>query len=89
VAGVSPWRFVAGVAIGRGLRYGAEAWLARWYGDRAMEFVRQHLVDVLVPLAIAALVAVLWWAWRRKVGHTESGDLRNVEAPSAAALDVE
>lgn len=57
VADLRPVTFVLAVALGRGFRYGAEAWMAYAYGDRATEFVRNNLPIVSLWLAIFILVA--------------------------------
>lgn len=54
LAGVRVPRFVAAIAIGRGLRYFTEGVLALWYGDRAMEFIREN--GPSVALAVTAMV---------------------------------
>jgi membrane protein YqaA with SNARE-associated domain len=67
LAGVRRSRFVIAVAAGRGLRYGGEALLAKWYGDAALRFLEQNLITWLLPIAgAAAVVAVGWWVWRRR-----------------------
>ncbi len=42
VAGISVGRFTLAIAIGRGLRYFGEGLLAIYYGDQAMEFIRDN-----------------------------------------------
>jgi membrane protein YqaA with SNARE-associated domain len=42
VAGISVGRFVAAIAIGRGVRYFVEGYLAIRYGDRAIDFIRDN-----------------------------------------------
>ena len=62
VAGVTPRRFLAAVAVGRGLRYTGEAWLARTYGPDAMDFAQANAARVLpgalAVVAVAITVAV-------------------------------
>ena len=66
VSGLRPLPFLAAVGLGRGLRYGGEAWLARTYGDAALDFVRQNAFSLLWPaLGLALVVAGGWWLWRR------------------------
>lgn len=55
-AGISTGRFVAAIAIGRGIRYFGEATLAVWYGDRAMVFLQEN--GQTVSLSLAILLAV-------------------------------
>jgi membrane protein YqaA with SNARE-associated domain len=67
VADLRPATFIMAVGLGRGFRFGAEAWLAYYYGDRAMGFVTDNLpiasmvVAGLVVVGAAALVV-----WRRR-----------------------
>lgn len=56
LAGIRVPRFVAAIAIGRGLRYFTEGMLALWYGDRAMEFIRENGTPVALGV-VAILVA--------------------------------
>ena len=67
VSGVSTVRFLGAVALGRGLRYCGEAWLARVYGDRALTFVTENASRVFLP-ALLVLVAgiAIWWLWHRR-----------------------
>jgi membrane protein DedA with SNARE-associated domain len=67
VARVHPLTFIVAAMIGRGFRYGSEALLAYWYGERASQFIRQNLP--LVSLWLAATIAVLgllYVLWRRR-----------------------
>lgn len=67
VADVSPGLFVVAVVIGRGFRYGVEAFLAFWYGADAIAFVERNMTTA--TLGFAAAVAVLALAvivWRRR-----------------------
>jgi membrane protein YqaA with SNARE-associated domain len=50
------WQFVAAIGLGRGVRYIAEALLARWYGQQAMTFLNENLRPV--SLAVAAVVVL-------------------------------
>jgi len=66
VAGISPWRFSAAVAIGRGVRYFGEGWLALRYGEGAITFLHEHARTVsLVVLSGCAIGVVAYLAWRR------------------------
>jgi len=63
-AGITPGRFAAAVAIGRGGRYLAEALLALKYGDQAIEFVHNHAAGVSLTAVIllgAAFLGYLLW----------------------------
>lgn len=66
-AKVSPWRFGAAIAIGRGIRYFGQGYLAVRYGERAAVMVRENGTLVGVALAVFALVAgVSYYLWRRR-----------------------
>lgn len=54
-ASVSPWKFVAAIAIGRGIRYFGQGYLAVLYGEKATDLVREHGTTVGVGLAALAL----------------------------------
>jgi membrane protein YqaA with SNARE-associated domain len=67
IAEVRPATFALAVAVGRGFRYGGEAWLAYRYGDRASEFIRTNLPVVSLWFAGAVLllgVGVMVWQRR-------------------------
>ena len=69
VGGVGPGMFALAVAIGRGLRYGIEGWLARVYGAKAADLIKENATAVslwLLAVAIAAGLVFVWW--RRRVG---------------------
>jgi membrane protein YqaA with SNARE-associated domain len=55
-AAVSPVRFGIAVAIGRGIRYFGQGYLAVLYGERAAEFMQAHGSAIGVGLAVAAVV---------------------------------
>ena len=60
VAGISVPRFLIAITIGRGIRYFGEGALALYYGDRAMDFMRENARVValsMVGLLVAGLVA--------------------------------
>ena len=60
VAGISVPRFVVAITIGRGIRYFGEGALALYYGDRAMDFMRENARVValsMVGLLVAGLAA--------------------------------
>jgi membrane protein YqaA with SNARE-associated domain len=63
-AGISTGRFVFAMAVGRGIRYFGEAWLAYAYGDAALEFLDANgrIVSLGLVLALAAALAgyLLW-----------------------------
>ncbi len=67
VAEISPARFAIAIAIGRGGRYFAEALLALWFGDRALDFVNHNTRTVLYSvLGLIAAGAVGYWLWTRQ-----------------------
>ena len=69
VAKVRPATFVAAVAIGRGLRYGGEAWLAYKYGEQAKTFITENAPVVglvLATLLVAGTLAFIVWRRRRR-----------------------
>lgn len=69
VADLRPLTFLMAVALGRGFRYGAEAWLAYVYGERATEFVRNNLPTVSAVLALVILIGGIGLVlWRRRSG---------------------
>ena len=66
-AAVSPVRFGIAVAIGRGIRYFGQGYLAVLYGEQAAEFMKAHGAAIGIGLAAAALViGVAVFYWRRK-----------------------
>jgi membrane protein YqaA with SNARE-associated domain len=56
-AAVSPIRFGLAVAIGRGIRYFGQGYLAVLYGEQAAQFMKDHGTALGVGLAAAAVVA--------------------------------
>ncbi len=67
MSGVPPRRFLAAIAVGRGLRYTGEAWLARTYGPHAMDFVQANAAQLLPLVAVlVALGLAGWWIHRRR-----------------------
>ena len=70
VAGMSPGRFSATVAVGRGARYAVLGILAVRYGDLALAFAREHGVAMaltVVGLLLAGLAAYLIWSRRAQI----------------------
>lgn len=55
-AEVSPLKFGVAVAIGRGIRYFGQGYLAVLYGEQAAEFMQAHGSAVGIGLAVTALV---------------------------------
>jgi membrane protein YqaA with SNARE-associated domain len=68
-AAVSPIRFGVAIAIGRGIRYFGQGYLAVLYGEQAAEFMRAHGAALGLGLAAAAiLAAVILVFLRRRYG---------------------
>jgi membrane protein YqaA with SNARE-associated domain len=66
-AKVAPWRFGTAIAIGRGIRYFGQGYLAVLYGQRAAEMVRENGTIVGIALALFALiVGVSYYLWQRR-----------------------
>ena len=55
-AEVSPLKFGLAVAIGRGIRYFGQGYLAVLYGEQAADFMKAHGTEIGVGLAAAALI---------------------------------
>jgi membrane protein YqaA with SNARE-associated domain len=73
-AGLSPLAFGLSVAIGRGVRYFAQAWLAAAYGDRAGDFLARYGGEATAALAALMLIGALaYLLWHRK-GHVAAAD---------------
>jgi membrane protein YqaA with SNARE-associated domain len=70
VAGVKPIRFVAAIALARGIRYFALGTLTILYGDAALELMRTRGQAVALWLvALIVLGAVAWFLWRRRASR--------------------
>ena len=70
LAGVRPVKFVLGIAIARGLRYGILGILTIYYGDAAIELMRSHGPAVGLSLAgLIVVAAIVWIVWRRRTAH--------------------
>ena len=66
-AKVAPWKFGLAIAIGRGIRYFGQGYLAVLYGERAAVLVRENGTIVGIALAVLALIAgVSYYLWRRR-----------------------
>ena len=80
VANIRVRQFTLAVAIGRGLRYFAEGFLAIKYGNDALQFVRDHGREAsLWVVGIVLAAAVVWFIWRKVRSP------RMPDAPSGAA----
>ncbi len=56
-AAVSPWRFGLAVAIGRGIRYFGQGYLAVLYGEQAADFMKENGAEIGIGLAVLAVRA--------------------------------
>jgi LPXTG-motif cell wall-anchored protein len=63
IARVRPLDFLLAVAVGRGIRYFGEGFLALLYGDRAAEFLKNNAQPVSLVLAAVALLGGAGWIW--------------------------
>jgi membrane protein YqaA with SNARE-associated domain len=67
IAEIRPLTFVAAVGLGRGFRYGGEAYLTYAYGERATEFISSNLPAVSMGLAVLLVVGSIGLVlWRRR-----------------------
>ena len=68
-AKVSPWKFLAAITIGRGIRYFGQGYLAVLYGEAAVELVRDHGTAVGVGLAATAFAigVTYYFVTRRRI----------------------
>jgi membrane protein YqaA with SNARE-associated domain len=67
VAKVRTATFLVAATIGRGFRYGGEAFLAYWYGDEATRFIHQNLPVVSLWLAATiAVFGIVYIVWRKR-----------------------
>ena len=66
VAEVRPLAFVVSIAVARGMRYLVIGALSVWYGDVALEMIREHGRETALWVAILILAAGLaWWLLKR------------------------
>jgi membrane protein YqaA with SNARE-associated domain len=67
-AEVSPWKFGAAIAIGRGIRYFGQGYLAVLYGEAAVELVRQHgsVVGIVLAIGVVALAVGYYFVRKRR-----------------------
>ena len=65
-AAVSPLKFGLAIAIGRGIRYFGQGYLAVLYGEQAAEFMKAHGAVLGLGLAAAAVVMAVIMLWLRK-----------------------
>ena len=67
-AKVSPWKFGAAIAIGRGIRYFGQGYLAVLYGEAAAEWMRNNGATAGIILAVAAVAigAIYYFVSKRR-----------------------
>jgi membrane protein YqaA with SNARE-associated domain len=66
-ASVSPVRFGIAVAVGRGIRYFGQGYLAVLYGEQAAEFMKTHGTAIGIGLALTAvLIATVVFMLRKR-----------------------
>jgi len=82
---VNPVRFGLALLVGRGLRFGAEAWLGARYGLQAQDYLRHNLgraslaaIVVIVGLALARH----WWNKRGASNEGRGGGDSGPEPPT-------
>jgi membrane protein YqaA with SNARE-associated domain len=86
-AGVAQVRrvdFLAAVAVGRGIRYFGEGFLALWYGEQAITFLRENAHTVGLWLGVAVLAggaAYVWWRKNRRGGTAHLGSNSGIKEP--------
>ena len=74
VAGVRPSAFLAAATIGRGIRYFGEGFLALWYGEAAVGFLRENARTAgLVTAILICAAALAWFWWRQRRGRQRNG----------------
>jgi len=71
--GMGKWRFALSVATGRFLRYIGEGLLAIWYGEAALDYIRENGKWVGLCVLAASVLALAWWLARRRRGAAETG----------------
>jgi membrane protein YqaA with SNARE-associated domain len=70
---VKAWRFGLALLVGRGLRFGAEAWLGARYGVRAEDYLRHNLVWASLLMAVVIVGLALLQRWWTKSGTRYTG----------------
>jgi membrane protein YqaA with SNARE-associated domain len=83
-AGLSPLAFGVAVALGRGIRYFVQAWLAAAYGGHAADLFARHGGEIIGGLAALAACGALGWLvfrrWGRAAGESYAPGADVVEA---------
>jgi membrane protein YqaA with SNARE-associated domain len=66
-AKVSPWKFGAAIAIGRGIRYFGQGYLAVLYGEAAADWMRNNGATAGIVLAVAAVaIGAIYYFVRKR-----------------------
>jgi len=64
--GISWPRFILAIAIGRGLRYFSEGFLAVTYGPAALDFVKYNFGKIGVALAVLIVASIVIYVFARR-----------------------
>ncbi len=62
IAKLNFWVFLTACIVGRSLRYGIEAGIVFWIGERAKTFIEKWFN--LVTIVVCIVVALGWWVLR-------------------------
>lgn len=68
-ANVAVWRFALAIAIGRGIRYFGQGYLAVRYGEHALDFMQEHGAELGIGLAVLALASGIGLVMLRRRGQ--------------------
>ena len=71
---VEALNFGLAMLVGRGLRFGAEAWLGARYGVQAQALVRHNLGRVSLLIVAVVIGLAMLQTWLKKRGSTKAGD---------------
>jgi undecaprenyl-diphosphatase len=67
---VNPVHFAVAMLVGRGLRFGADAWLGAQYGVQAQAYLKENLAWVsIAAVTLLAGGTLAYRAWRRRQGR--------------------
>jgi membrane protein DedA with SNARE-associated domain len=73
--GISPWRFLLAVTIGRSLRYFAEGLLALHYGKQTFGLIRNYYLELAwILLGIVFTILITRFFWRKVVNGTDDSN---------------